>query len=55
MAGNTDDKDDDDRKFRDHDDAIAPQPLEPATLTMFGIGILGFGGAALWRRKRAAA
>jgi len=31
--------------------AAAP---EPATLTMFGLGILGFAGAALRRRKRAA-
>lgn len=37
MAGNdTDDRDEDDRKARnrDRDDAIAPQPLEPATLTI---------------------
>jgi len=34
MAGNADEEDDDDRKSRDRDDAIAPQPLEPATLTI---------------------
>src|SRR5688500_14279752 len=34
MAGNTAEEDDDDRKSRDRDDAIAPQPLEPANLTI---------------------
>ena len=34
MAGNTDDRDEDDRKSRDRDDAIAPQPLQPANLTI---------------------
>jgi uncharacterized protein YjiK len=34
MAGNTDEEDDDDRKVRDRDDAIAPRPLEPANLTI---------------------
>ena len=27
---------------------------DPATLTMFGLGVLGFAGAALRRRKRVA-
>lgn len=34
MAADTDDRDEDDRKFRDRDDAIAPRPLQPATLTI---------------------
>ena len=34
MANNADDKDEDDRQSRDRDDAIAPQPLGPATLTI---------------------
>lgn len=34
MADDTDDRDENGRKSRDRDDAIAPQPLEPATLTI---------------------
>ena len=34
MADTADDQDEDDRRLRERDDAIAPQPLEPATLTI---------------------
>jgi uncharacterized protein YjiK len=34
MADNDEEEDRNDRKSRDRDDAIAPQPLEPATLTI---------------------